>query len=211
MNRATILLCIAVVASVAHADRGVVVTVGAGVTYDRYDSYHLATSLAEERWGPAGFIDAKYRFFDELALGIHFAVSRGERSFRCTDDGTATHVFAVIPALLGVTVEYTILDRVWLAPWIGVLDLETRFDHNTGQCDAFYGYIDQQVEQRLAYGLGFGADMFILGRHRVGPFVQLARARHAYQPLQGSFTAGYYPDNFDDDLLVTFGVAYRYW
>ena len=122
-----------------------------------------------------------------------------------------THVFAVIPALLGVTVEYTILDRVWLAPWIGVLDLETRFDHNTGQCDAFYGYIDQQVEQRLAYGLGFGADMFILGRHRVGPFVQLARARHAYQPLQGSFTAGYYPDNFDDDLLVTFGVAYRYW
>ena len=211
--RVSIVVGVLLLTATAHGDRGVVVTLGGGAMFDRYDADHLGTSFQERRWGAGFELDVAYRFFDQLAVGVHFAAARSERRTRCVDAPVSRpdHVFAIIPALLGVTAEYTIADRVWLAPWLGVLDLETRYDHDEGQCDSFYGYHDQTIERRLAYGIGLGVDVLNIGDHRIGAFVQVDRARHTSPPLMGSASAGFYPDDFDDDLLVTFGVAYRYW
>lgn len=205
MRRTTLIASIVLLASAAsaHADRRVAVTLGAGAAHDRYSGYHLGRSDAENRWGPGLSFDVTYRVLAELAIGVHFAVSRSHVD-RHWCPGTRTDYYAVTPAVLGVAGHYTIADRVWLAPWIGVLDIETRYRHSEGQCDPFYAIDPDEVERRLAYGVGLGVDVFRDSGHRIGPFVQLARARKEIE-------MELHEDELEQNILITFGVAYRYW
>ena len=191
-------------AGAARADR-VAVTAGAGVTHHRHGSYHLGRAGEANHWGPGVSFDITYRVIDQLAVGAHFAVARSwtENMIDCPTRMRIDH-YAVTPALLGVTAKYTIVDRVWLAPWIGVLDTETRHTGIDGQCDASYGYDAKVIERQLAYGIGIGVDVVTDNRHRLGPYFQLARSR-------GEGEAGGYPNEFDENLVIAFGVAYRYW
>jgi hypothetical protein len=46
-----------------------------------------------------------------------------------------------------------------------------------------------------------GFDLVERAHHRVGPFIGLARARGPTM----------LEDNFEQDIVLSFGVAYRYW
>lgn len=204
MVRVTILVLIASLNSVAtaRAERTVAVTLGAGAANDRFSSYRSARSFNESRWGAGVDIDVAVRLVDQLAVGVHVGVSRSGTSYDCSN--VARLHFDVTPVALGVTAQYTVLDRVWIAPWIGVLDMQIHYSHTEGDGGGFCGYGDEDVERRFAYGLGIGTDIYKDARHRVGAYVQLAKARE-------TTPRDTYPDEYAQDILLSFGIAYRYW
>lgn len=185
----------------AHAERTIAVTLGAGAANDRFSRYYLAQSSSESRWGAGVDIDVSTRLVDQLAVGVHLGMARAGTSYECSD--AARLYFSVRPMLVGATVQYTLLDRVWIAPWVGVLDMQIHYSHTEGG-GSFCGYGDEDVERRFAFGIGAGTDIYKNGRHRIGPYVQLARARETTE-------IDMYPDEYSQDILLSFGVAYRYW
>lgn len=198
------LIPIAMLTSVAtaHAERTIAVTIGAGAANDRFSSYHVSRSASESRWGAGVDIDVSARLVDQLAVGVHVGLSRTGISYDCSD--SARLYFSITPVVVGATVQYTLFDRVWIAPWVGVLDKEIHFSHIEGEGDGFCSYSDEDVERRFAFGLGLGTDLYKHGRHRVGAYAQIARARET-TPIE------MFPDEYDQDILLSFGVAYRYW
>jgi len=204
MARLRILVSIATLTSVAtaRAERTVAVTLGAGAANDRFSSYRLGRSESESRWGAGVDIDVSVRLVDQLAVGVHVGVSRSGTSYDCSN--VARLHFDVTPVTLGVTAQYTVLDRVWIAPWVGILDMQIGFSHIEGDGGGFCGYGDEDVERRFAYGLGIGTDIYKSGRHRVGAYMQLAKARE-------TTPRDTYPDEYAQDILFSFGIAYRYW
>lgn len=186
----------------AHAERTIAVTLGAGAANDRFTAYHSARSVSDSRWGVGVDIDVSARLIDQLALGVHVGVSRSGTNYDCS--GLARLYFDVTPVLIGATAQYTLFDRVWIAPWVGVLDQEIQFSHIEGNGGGFCGYPDEDVERRFAFGIGVGTDIYKNGRHRVGAYAQIARARDT-TPIATA------PDEFDQDVLLSFGIAYRYW
>jgi hypothetical protein len=110
----------------------------------------------------------------------------------------------VTPLLVGATAQYALFDRVWIAPWVGVLDMEIHFSHIEGDGGGFCGYGDEDVEPRFAFGIGVGTDIYKSGHHRVGAYAQIARARET-TPIDT------FPDEYDQNILLSFGIAYRYW
>ncbi len=186
----------------AHAERTISVTLGAGAANDRFSSYHLARSTSESRWGAGVDIDVSARLVDQLAVGVHVGLSRTGTSYDCSD--VARLYFTVTPLLVGATAQYTLFDRVWIAPWVGVLDMQIHFSHLEGDGGGFCGYGDEDVERRFAFGIGVGTDIYKHGRHRVGAYAQIARARET-TPID------MFPGEYDQDILLSFGIAYRYW
>lgn len=204
MPRTSRLLLIAALTSTAtaHAERTIAVTLGAGAMNERLSSAHAGRSASDHRWGVGIDLDVSVRLVDQLAVGVHVGLSRSHTTSDCSSL-TRLH-YDVTPVLVGATAQYTLFDRVWIAPWVGVLDQEIHFSHLEGINDAFCGTGDEDVERRFAFGLGVGADIYKRGRQRVGAYVQVARARET-TPNPG------FPDEFDQDVLLSFGVAYRYW
>jgi hypothetical protein len=187
----------------AQAERTIAVTLGAGAANDSFSSYHYARSASDNRWGAGVDIDVSARLIDQLAVGVHVGVQRSSTSSDCS--GVARLYFDVTPVLIGATAQYTLLDRVWIAPWVGVLDQQIRFSHIEGNSGGFCGYSDEDVERRFAFGIGVGTDIYKHGRDRVGVYAQIARARDVTRHVDT------YPDDYDQDILVSFGIAYRYW
>ena len=197
-----ILLAALTCVATAHAERTIAVTFGAGAANERYSGYHSGRSASDSRWGVGVDIDVSTRLIDQLALGVYVGVSRSGTSYDCS--GLARLYFDVTPVLIGATAQYTLFDRVWIAPWIGVLDQEIHFSRTEGNGGGFCGYPDEDVERRFAFGMGVGTDIYKNGRHRVGAYARIARARDT-TPIAA------FPDEFDQDVLLSFGVAYRYW
>jgi len=189
-------------AAIAHAERTIAVTLGAGAANDRFSSYYLARSSSESRWGAGFDIDVSARLIDQLAVGVHVGVSRSGTSYDCSN--IARLYFDVTPLAVGVTAQYTLFDRVWIAPWVGVLDMEIHYSHTEGDGGGFCGYGDEDVERTFAFGIGVGADLYKNGRHRLGAYAQIARA-HETTPIDT------FPDEYGQDILLSFGLAYRYW
>jgi hypothetical protein len=203
MRRLSTLVLFAMLTSAAHADaeRTIAMTVGAGAANDRFSSYQLGRSISESRWGASVDVDISARLVDQLAVGVHVGVSRSGTSYDCD---TARLYFSVTPVLVGAVAQYTVFDRVWIAPWVGVLDMETHYSHFEGKASGSCGYGDEDVERRFAYGVGIGADVYENARHRVGAYAQIARARASTQ-------IDTYPDEYAQDILLSVGIAYRYW
>jgi hypothetical protein len=197
-----LILAALLTSTMAHAERTIAVTLGAGAANDRFSSYYLAQSARESRWGAGVDIDVSARLVDQLAVGVHVGMSRSGTSYDCDD--LARLYFSVRPMLVGATVQYSVFDRVWLAPWVGVLDMQIHYSHTEGDGGGFCGYSDEDVTRRFAFGLGAGVDIYKNGRHRVGAYAQLARARETTE-------IDTYPDEFSQDILLSFGLAYRYW
>jgi hypothetical protein len=200
----SVLILIATLTSIgtAQAERTIAVTLGAGAANDRFSSYHSARSASESRWGAGVDIGVSARLIDQLAVGVHVGMSRTGTSYNCSD--IARLHFSVTPLLVGATVQYTLFDRVWIGPWVGVLDMEIHFSHIEGDGGGFCGHSDEDVERRFAFGIGVGTDIYKHGRHRVGAYAQIARARET-TPID------MFPDEYDQDILLSFGIAYRYW
>lgn len=188
--------------STGHAERTLAVTLGAGAANDRFSSYESGRSTSDSRWGVGVDIDVSARVVDQFALGVHVGISRSGTSYDCS--GLARLHFDVTPVLIGATAQYTLFDRVWIAPWVGVLDQEIHFSHGEGDGGGFCSYPDEDVERRFAFGIGIGTDIYKAGRDRVGAYAQIARARE-------TMTSGALPDDFRQDVLLSFGIAYRYW
>jgi hypothetical protein len=201
LSRLVLLATLSSVAN-AHAERTIAVTLGAGAANDRFSSYHSGRSTSDSRWGAGIDIDVSARVIDQLAVGVHVGVSRSSTSYDCS--GIARLYFDVMPILVGATAQYTLFDRVWIAPWVGVLDQQIHFSHTEGNGGGFCGYPDEDVERRFAFGLGVGTDIYSKGRQRVGAYARIARARDA-------MSSATFPDEFDQDVLLSFGIAYRYW
>lgn len=186
----------------AHAERTIAVTLGAGAANDRFTRYNSGLSTRESRWGVGVDIDVSARVIDQFAIGVHVGISRSGTSYECSD--LARLYFDVTPILVGATAQYTVFDRVWVAPWVGVLDQQIHFSHAEGNGGGFCGYPDEDVERRFAFGIGLGTDIYTNGRQRVGAYARIARARKAMDNAT-------FPDEFDQDVLLSFGIAYRYW
>lgn len=199
------LILIATLTSVAtaHAERTIAVTLGAGAANDRFSSYHYARSASDSRWGAGVDIDVSARLIDQLAVGVHVGVSRSGTSSDCS--GITRLYFDVTPVLIGVTAQYTVFDRVWIAPWVGVLDEQIHFSHSEGNGGGLCGSPDEDVERRFAFGIGVGTDIYKHGRDRVGVYAQIARARDTTRHVDT------FPDDYDQDILLSFGIAYRSW
>ena len=130
-------------------------------------------------------------------------MQRSSTSSDCS--GIARLYFDVTPVVIGATAQYTLFDRVWIAPWVGVLDQEIHFSHIEGNSGGFCGYSDEDVERRFAFGIGVGTDIYKHGRDRVGVYAQIAKARDVTRQVDT------FPDDYDQDILLSFGIAYRYW
>jgi hypothetical protein len=189
-------------AGIAHADPEPVVTAGIGAMHDRFTSYHFARSSEDSSWGAGVSVDAMVRVADELAIGAHLAVARAWTEVSCPS-GRRNH-YTVTPILLGVAASYTFVDHVWVTPWIGLLDKETRWTSAEGPGDPFFCLGSESVERRLAYGFEIGVDAYVNKRHRIGAYFQVSKARESTE-------VDTFPDEFDQDIMISFGVAYRYW
>lgn len=182
---------------VARAEGPLVVRVGAGLAFDRW-SVKDAVEYGDHRYGPGLQLDAGIRVRPELAVGAHLGLMRSwgtDTEYRNPDFYSFDMVYTSIQ--LGVSVQYVVRDRYWIAPWIGVDDKRISGESTTSTSDA-----------RLGLGLDLGADLWRRQGHRFGVYAEIAGSRQTdFNPYAG-------PDGRDitqSDLYLTVGASYRYW
>ncbi len=151
-----------------------------------------AGSLDGERSFTAGLafhVDVAHRVHPGLAIGVHAGFARVQgvgRERRAMFD--VLHDYSYTAYELGVVAQVAVSDRIWLAPWIGL-----------HQLDARYYLFEAWTDAQLGYGVALGADVYRNGRHRVALYTSAARSvKH--------------DSIFESQAFLSFavGAAYRY-
>lgn len=169
----------------ARADGPIVVRAGLGVTSDQ--RAECSTCQSDTRWGLGFDTEIAYRVLNQLAFGVHAAITRNSYTTYVVEgpvsnqEGTPVEA-DVTSVQAGIGADWS-TGRFWLAPWIGFDDRGTN-----------------PSERNLAYGLDAGADLYInRAGHRAGLYVDVTRT-------QGDDVA-----HTGNDLYLSAGVTYRYW
>src|SRR5512140_2559401 len=107
------------VASIARADSGFAVTVEAGATWDRSRNVFQET---DSHWGPSLTLIPTFRIRDDLAVGIRASATRndGTESENRPPCGVFTFSTTYSSDTLGATAQYTVVNALWIAPWVGL-------------------------------------------------------------------------------------------
>ena len=173
----------------------ITVTAGLGVAMsdfpsDDYRSYGQDRSFTS---GAALRLDVAYLVHPSVAIGVHTGLARVDGLD--TEQRSMFNVdwpFTYTALEAGVTVQMTV-DRFWLAPWVGMQQL-----------DASEGLWGWALEWTLGYGLAAGGTIYRNGIHRADLYVSATRSVKD-DPDYGSIEP--YTETF---LSFAAGVAYRY-
>lgn len=196
----TVLVCLALGSGPAVAEpvrpSPFTVTAGLGVAMSDFpsDDYRSEGKDRSFTSGPALRVDVGYHVHPNLAIGVHTGLARVDgmdleiRSMFSLD---WPYTYTALEA--GVTVQVKV-DRFWLAPWVGMQQLDAS--------DGLYG--EWQQDLTLGYGLAAGGTVYRTGMHRVDLYASATRSVKP-DPEYGSIEP--YSEAF---LSFAAGVAYRY-
>lgn len=180
MRRVAIAMLLVAPAS-AHAEGPITAVVGFGPTMEKWE---VDDDIA--RFAVALRADVAYRVHPNIAIGVHgsLAMSASGREFVFLGMDSRFEPIEYAPMELGVGGTFTLRDRIWLAPWLGYVDVQITDD--AGSAD--------QYPRNIGFGADVGADVYIRDAHRVAVF------------------AGVTSSTGDVSFLgLTLGAAYRYW
>jgi hypothetical protein len=149
--------------------------------YDNDNGYRATTTL---------HLDLGYRIEAIAALGIHVGLSRSA-NLGTGDTSSDGQRAGYAPFEAGFGGTWVMADRLWIAPWVGVLDI---LPTSSGSIP----------DRSLAFGFDAGVDLYQDTGHRVGVFAGLTHSGDwTYTPFSENPSNGY--------TAVTIGAAYRYW
>ena len=173
------------------------VRAGLAVTMDRFSIDVPGHTDTVTRFGPEFHGDVGYRILPDLSAGIHVGLTRNWDTEMENRPPCGYYYFrmAYTSIQLGINVTYTVGDRAWFSPWVGI-DFRETMDRDGDGSDATWA-------RQFAFGLSAGADFWKPSGalHRLGAYVDVARGSHESTP--GSSWV-------ERDVYVSAGVAYRY-
>ena len=163
----------------ASAEPPWVIALGAGPGVHRITENYSPTP-DDFTAGAAARLEVGYRVTPTLALGAHLGGAL-VHARTTIDVGMPDVPSTYVPLELGLAPQLVVANRILVAPWFGIHDL--------------------QDYRSYAAGLAVAVDVHVSGRDRVGLMASATYARH--EDSTGELQLGY--------TGFTAGISYRYW